>query len=127
MRQIVISTMALLAFGAAAQAEDFLGKWAGSGEGEVSASIRPGRAKPDILVIALETATQGCAGSVTVYGRPEGDRIAAESYMPDDPDVPLCRIDIEQVGDGTLRVEEVENCLYFHGAACGFTADLSPE
>lgn len=49
------------------------GEWAGSGEGELSADIRRGTAKPDYLVIEL--ATEGSPAELTT--RPGTSRKAA--------------------------------------------------
>ena len=58
-----------------------------------------------------------------VFGKPVGDRMSAESYDPKDLEAPLCRIDLTLNGS-TPIVDEVENCVSFHGAACGFSATL---
>ena len=107
----------------AAPADPWVGEWTGSGEGRLSAAIRRGTAKPDYLVIDLATGTPGCSGAVTLYGRPEGAAVAAESYDPGEPDAPVCRVDLS-LGKDVLRVEEVGPCGYHHGAACGFDGSL---
>lgn len=108
----------------AAPADPWVGEWTGSGEGRLSAAIRRGTAKPDYLVIELATGTPGCSGAVTLYGRPEGAAVAAESYDPGEPDAPVCRVDLS-LGKDVLKVEEVGPCSYHHGAACGFDGSLT--
>lgn len=103
----------------------FVGEWSGTGEGDVSITIRKGTRDPSFAVVDLTTFSDtGCGGGTTVYGRlsPDGT-IRAESNPNDDGSV--CRIDLEMVGGRDLRSDEVEGCVFSHGAACGFSANLT--
>jgi uncharacterized protein len=107
----------------AAQADPGGGEWAGSGEGELSATIRRGTAKPDYLVFELMTRVPGCSGAVTLYGKPKGSAVRGESYDPNDPTAPVCRIELSLEGD-TLKTETAGPCTTYHGSACGFDGSL---
>jgi hypothetical protein len=56
-RRVCLAYLPPAAPAAAAPADPWVGEWAGSGEGTLSASIRRGTAKPDYLVIDLATAS----------------------------------------------------------------------
>jgi len=103
------------------------GAWAGSGAGKLAATIRRGNAKPQFLVIDMVTATEGCSGAVTLYGKPEGRRLTAKSYDAQNPRAPVCTIAFERGADGGLRGETAGDCGFYHGAACGFDGQLARE
>jgi hypothetical protein len=105
--------------------DPWVGRWEGSGEGNLSARVRRGTAKPDYLVIDLVTGAPGCSGSVTVYGKPRDNAVGGESYDPTDPGAPVCTIDLSLDGKGTLTAEEVGSCTYYHGASCGFEGTMT--
>ena len=111
-----------------ASASDLIGTWAGEdGPFLYAARIRRGTENPDVLVADLEVATRGCAGQVAVFGRPEepnGTRMKGQSYTPDDPNGSECRVDLMLGPNGTLRMEEIEGCLYWHGASCEFRGEM---
>jgi hypothetical protein len=105
--------------------DPWVGRWEGSGEGNLSARIRRGTAKPDYLVIDLVTGVPGCSGSVTLYGKPTDNAVGGESYDPANPGAPVCTIDFSLDGKGTLTAEEVGSCSYYHGASCGFEGTMT--
>ena len=106
-----------------ASGDPWAGEWTGSGEGSLSATIRRGSAKPDYLVIDIATAAEGCAGAVTLYGKPEGARVLGESYDASDPSAPVCRVELS-LEKGMLKTETAGPCSYYHGAACSFDGSL---
>jgi len=110
----------------AAPADPWVGEWTGSGEGRLSAAIRRGTAKPDFLVVDLTTGTEGCAGTVTLYGKPQDGTLLGESYDPNDPAAPVCRVDLS-LDHGALKVEEAGPCGHYHGASCGFDGTMMRE
>ena len=95
------------------------------GEGMLTATIRRGTANPDYLVIELATGVPGCAGAVTLYGKPEGFSAFGESYDPDEPSAPVCRVNLSLDGKGVLKTEVAGPCSYYHGASCGFDGALT--
>lgn len=105
---------------AAVPADPWVGKWDGSG---LSATIRRGTAKPDYLVIDLYAGAEGCSGAVTLYGKPEGSVVLGESYDPDDPSAPVCRVELS-LGKGALKTEVAGPCTHYHGGACGFDGSM---
>jgi hypothetical protein len=109
----------------AAPADPWVGKWGGSGEGTLSATIRRGASKPDYLVIDLVTGVTGCSGAVTLYGKPKGTTVLGESYEPNDPGIPVCRVELSLDGKGALTTEVVGPCTIYHGAACSFDGSMT--
>lgn len=109
----------------AVSADPWVGEWAGSGEGSLSATIRHGTAKPDYLVIELTTGVPGCSGAVTLYGKPKGATVLGESYDPNDPSAPVCRVELSLDGKGTLKTEVAGPCTTYHGTSCGFDGSLT--
>lgn len=105
---------------APAPADPWVGTWEGRG---LSATIRRGTAKPDFLVVELVAGAEGCSGAITLYGKPSGATVAAESYDPDQPDAPICRVDLS-LDRGGLKVEEAGPCAFYHGGSCGFDGDM---
>lgn len=108
----------------ASPADPWVGKWKGSGEGSLSATIRRGAAKPDYLVIDLVVGADGCSGAVTLYGKPKGAAVLGESYDPNDPSAPVCRVELS-LDEGVLKTEAVGPCIYYHGGACGFDGNMT--
>lgn len=106
----------------AAPADPWVGEWSG---GYLSATIRRGTAKRDYLVIDLVTGLEGCAGAVTLYGKPSGAKVLGESYDPNDPSAPLCRVELSRDGMGVLTTEEAGPCNYYHGTSCGFEGSMT--
>jgi hypothetical protein len=110
---------------AAPAGDPWVGRWEGSGEGNLSARIRRGAAKPDYLVIDLVAGVPGCSGAVTLYGKPKDKAVLGESYDPNDPSAPVCRVELSFDKKGMLTAEEVGSCTYYHGASCGFEGSLA--
>ncbi len=107
-----------------APGDPWLGTWVGSRNAGLSASIRRGSAKPEYLVVNLTTAAPGCAGAVTLYGKPEGASLSGASYDPGDPRAPVCLVDFTLDGSGALTTEVAGPCSYYHGGACDFEGAL---
>jgi hypothetical protein len=123
-RRVCLAFLEPAASATTTSTDPWVGEWAGSGEGTLSATIRRGTAKPDYLVIDLATGMPGCSGAVTLYGRPEGAKVAGESYDPSDPAAPVCSVQLSLDGNGVLETEAVGPCSYYHGASCGFDGSL---
>ena len=113
---------AALARADAAPADLWAGEWSG---GNLTATIRRGTAKPDYLVIDLVTGQEGCAGAITLYGKPNGTAVRSESYDPNDPSAPVCRVDLSRDGKGVLTAEEAGSCSYYHGTSCDFNGNMT--
>ncbi len=109
---------------AALAADSWLGEWKSSGEGDLSATIRRGTAKPDYLVIDLVTGVPGCSGAVTLYGKPKGNAVLGESYDPEFRGAPVCRVELS-LDKGALKTETAGPCTYYHGGSCGFDGSLT--
>jgi hypothetical protein len=105
----------------AAPADPWAGEWSG---GNLMATIRRGTAKPDYLVIDLVTGIEGCAGAVTLYGKPDGATVRGESYDPNDPAAPVCRVQLSSDDKGILKTEEAGPCNYYHGGSCSFDGSM---
>lgn len=103
--------------------EGLVGKWAGPGEGTVTANVRADPARPGHFVAEIETKSGACMGGVEVSGR-LGDLAVATAKPPYESEA-VCRIELRLLGPDRLRVTEVDNCIIFHGAACGFTGELT--
>ncbi|MBN8975397.1 MAG: DUF1311 domain-containing protein [Rhizobiales bacterium] len=108
-----------------AHADRWVGEWAGSGEGTITATIRRGTAKPDYLVIDLTIGVPGCSGAVTLYGKPNGSSVLGESYNPNDPSAPVCRVGLSLDGKDVLKTEVAGPCTSYHGASCGFDGSMT--
>ncbi|MEH6949911.1 lysozyme inhibitor LprI family protein [Nitrobacter sp. NHB1] len=106
--------------------DPWVGKWEGSGNGSVSATIRRGTAKPDYLVIDLVAGMPGCSGAVTLYGKPEGNAVlVGESYEPNNRDIPVCRVKLSLDSKGVLTTEVAGPCTLYHGGSCGFDGSMT--
>jgi hypothetical protein len=108
-----------------ANADPWVGKWEGSDNGSLSATIRRGAAKPDYLVIDLVAGMPGCSGAVTLYGKPKGNAVLGESYDPSEPAAPVCRVELSIDNKGVLKTEVAGPCTFYHGAACGFDGSMT--
>lgn len=86
-----------------ASAGEVLGEWIGTGDGDLWASIRRGRDKPEHLVADISVSTVGCGGGVTVYGKLAGSVIFAKSHNPADPDGPICHVVLITLKRDTLQ------------------------
>lgn len=106
----------------AAPADPWVGEWSGD---SLLATIRRGTAKPDYLVIDLATGIEGCAGAVTLYGKADGATVLGESYDPNDPNDPVCRVQLSSDDKGILKTEEAGPCNYYHGGSCSFDGSMT--
>ncbi len=104
--------------------DPWVGKWASRDESSLSATIRRGAAKPDYLVIDLHAAGEDCSGAVTLYGKPKERTLLGESYDPNEPAAPVCRVELTLDG-GVLKAEVAGPCDYYHGGFCGFDGKMT--
>ena len=102
--------------------DPWVGEWSGD---SLLATIRRGTAKPDYLVIDLATGIEGCAGAVTLYGKTDGATVLGESYDPNDPGAPVCRVQLSSDDKGILKSEEAGPCNYYHGGSCSFDGSMT--
>lgn len=107
-----------------ASQDTWLGKWHGSGEGNLSADIRNAAGKPGYLVVDLYTGVEGCSGAVTLYGKPKEAMLLGEAGDQDDSAAPGCRVELSLDAKGALKTEVAGPCTSYHGAACGFDGVL---
>ncbi|ABE63599.1 hypothetical protein Nham_2828 [Nitrobacter hamburgensis X14] len=108
-----------------ALADPWVGKWAGSDNSSLSATIRRGAAKPDYLVIDLVAGMPGCSGAVTLYGKPKDNAVLGESYDPNNRGIPVCRVELSLDRKGVLTTEVVGPCTFYHGGSCGFDGSMT--
>lgn len=115
---------------------DIAGKWSGDGEGDLSAEIT--HIEADRYGVSLSTVvpigdTGGCAGGIDgeALFTAEGGNffVENEDYNPAEPqsyyNIRMCEISFKITPAGKLITEEVEGCGYYHGAACGFSGELT--
>jgi hypothetical protein len=115
---------------------DITGKWTGEGEGDLTAEVT--HIEADRYGISLNTVvpigdTGGCAGGIDgeALFTAEGGNffVENEDYNPSEPqsyyNIRMCEIAFKFTPDGKLITEEVEGCGYYHGAACGFSGELT--
>lgn len=118
---------------------DRAGLYMGSGEGELEAEFT--HLQGEVYAVSLQTmvpisdAGGGCGGGI------DGEMIMTETggnffvenedYDPKLGDNPvnarICEIGITFADDGTLVLEERSGCMYYHGASCSFTGELTHE
>lgn len=121
----------LLLFGGAGSAfaadgDDLLGKWTHQEPGYLlEADIRRGSAKPEFLAAEVTVVLErSCVGNMTVYGIPNGSTLIGESYDPQQPDAPVCKLRLSRDGND-LTIDEMDSCSYWHGAGCDFSGKVS--
>jgi hypothetical protein len=120
--RVGIVTIALICLPVAgAVAQGLIGDWAGAGEGQVEATIRPDPSRSGNFLAEVTTQSGACGGGVEVSGR-LGDVAVASG---EDPGIGVCRIEFKLVGLDRVRVSEVDGCLPYHGASCGFSGELA--
>ncbi len=121
---------------APALAQEHQGHWFGEGEGDITLDLT--HIQNDIYGFSINTVVPisdmggGCAGGVDgeVKLDSKGGNffIENEGYDPDEGETGLnrryCEISLTFNEDGTLTTEEQTGCLYYHGAACGFSGTL---
>ena len=76
-------------------------------------------------MIDLYTSVEGCSGTVTLYGKPNGATVFGESYAPEDRGVPICRVELLLDKKGALSAEVAGPCTFYHGAACSFDGSMT--
>jgi len=120
---------------APALAQEHQGHWFGDGEGQITLDLT--HIQNDIYGISINTLVPisdmpGCAGGVDgeVILNSEGGNffVDNEGYDSAAGASPLnqryCEIALTFNEDGTLTTDEKGGCLYYHGAACGFSGTL---
>lgn len=95
------------------------GRYTGRGEGNLSAVVSRG-AGPERFKVVLKTRARNCNGEVS------GAAVLANGTMTlnaktDEPKG--CTLVLRPAG-GTLKVDEQQGCLFFHGVSCGFSGTL---
>ncbi len=130
---LIAAALALMA--APALAQEHQGHWFGQGEGDITLDLT--HVEDDIYKMSINTVVPisdvgGCAGGVDgeVILTSEGGNffVENEDYDPLIGETGLnrryCEIALTFNEDGTLTTEEKTGCLYYHGAACGFSGTL---
>lgn len=121
----------------AAFAQERQGHWFGPGEGDITVDLT--HLQSDIYAISINTVVPisdmggGCAGGVDgeliISGDTANFFVENEGYDANEPESGYnqryCEIALTFNEDGTLTTEERDGCLYYHGAACGFSGTLS--
>ena len=133
----LLAALLVSALGAAPTlAQEHQGHWFGDGEGEITLDLT--HIQNDIYAISINTIVPisdmggGCAGGVDgeVILSSEGGNffVENEDFDPEAEATGLnqryCEIALTFNEDGTLTTEEKGGCLYYHGAACGFSGTL---
>jgi hypothetical protein len=126
MFRLLTAAVMLAALSTAVLAQE--GSYSGSGEGDLTADVQA----PDadgFTAITLSTVTKGCAGEVTgsaELSEAGGTFYASnEDYDPaDEFSDEYCEVAMTFKGS-KLVIEEGPGCLQYHGAACGFTGELT--
>ncbi|SMQ65347.1 hypothetical protein SAMN06295905_1203 [Devosia lucknowensis] len=116
-------------------AQEHEGFWSGQGEGDITLDLT--HVENDVYKISINTVVPisdvgGCAGGIDgeVILTSEGGNffVENEDYDPQQEEAGLnrryCEIALTFNEDGTLTTEEKTGCLYYHGAACGFSGTL---
>lgn len=131
----LISALAFPAF-----AQEHQGQWNGEGEGILTLDLT--HLQDDVYGISINTIVPiqdggfgGCAGGidgeVALDSTGGNFFVENEGYISGEPESPLnqryCEIGLTFNEDGTLNTEERGGCLYYHGAACGFSGTLDHE
>lgn len=111
------------------------GLWSGQGEGDITLDLT--HIQDDIYKISINTIVPisdvgGCAGGVDgeVILDSEGGNffVENEDFDAEAEEAGLnrryCEISLTFNEDGTLTTDEKSGCLYYHGAACGFSGTL---
>jgi hypothetical protein len=119
-----------------ALSQEHEGLWSGSGEGDITLDLT--HIENDVYGISINTVVPisdvgGCAGGVdgeVILDSTGGNFfVENEGYDPQEEESGLnrryCEISLKFNEDGTLTTEEQSGCLYYHGAACGFSGTLT--
>lgn len=116
---VIASAMAFGAVPALAQAP-LEGRYAGRGEGKLTATLKRAKGAPDRYEVVLRTQARNCGGDVSGRAVLEGGVLTLRAKT-NEPKGCTVRM---QAASGTLKVEEGEGCLSFHGVSCGFSGTL---
>lgn len=127
---------ALLLLGVTTASAQPAGHWVGEGEGELEAKIT--HIEDERYAVSLSTLVPisdmgGCGGGIdgeALFSKKGGNFfVENEDYDPELPEGYLntryCEIAFSFTKDGKLTTEEVGGCGYYHGAACGFSGELT--
>lgn len=109
-------------------ADGWIGQWSSrDGATTLLAGIRRGTRDPSFLRVEIGVGVKDqCAGGITAYGKPEGNRLLVESYDPKDQEAPVCRLLLRQLPNGRIGIEEHSGeCSYHHGLSCDFNGEVS--
>jgi hypothetical protein len=110
----------------AAQAKaGFSGRYASHGESDVTADIGQPNAAGAYQVKV--TTTGQASGGGSCGGAVEGVAAATSTALKMDvvSEGQACSVLLSINPDGTLKIAEDQGCMYFHGAACGFSDTLT--
>lgn len=113
------------------------GLYTGLGEGELTVDISHIEAdRYDVSINTLVPMVDdmpGCAGDISgeVTLTEQGGLLqAANEFYDPNGDTPsakarFCEVALTFDGEGNLVIEERDGCISYHGAACGFTGELT--
>ena len=134
---IVLALCSTTGFAVAQDVNEIEGLYTGQGEGDLTVDLT--HIEDDRYAISFNTLVPmdqdrpGCAGGVDgeVLLSKKGGNFFAENEMYDpEGDLPIdlaryCEISLVFDGKGNLVIEEKDGCVGYHGAACGFSGELS--
>ncbi len=117
-------------------AQEHQGHWFGDGEGNITLDLT--HIENDVYAISINTVVPisdmggGCGGGIdgeVILDSAGGNFfVENEDFDPKADETGLnrryCEISLTFNEDGTLTTEEQSGCLYYHGAACGFSGTL---
>lgn len=138
MKRVLAAALLVSLVAGSAHAEDPLGRegtYIGSGEGELTVKLK--HLENDIYGVSISTLVPmegdipGCGGGIDgqMLLTADGGNFFVENadYDPNSAspvNAPVCEIQLRWDEDGVLNLDEREGCMYYHGAACGFSGQL---
>jgi len=69
--------------------------------------------------VRADVGTQGCTGWIVARGAADGEKLKAQAKTDDNA---TCVLELRRTNKG-VRVDEGDNCSYFHGFSCEFNGD----
>lgn len=102
----------------ARKAAPFAGRYV-AGSKAYSQELEITRLPNGSFAISAVVGTQGCAGSIDARAAADGENLKAQAKTDDNA---TCILELRRTNKG-IRVDEGENCSYFHGFSCEFTGD----